>query len=260
MTLPFSVDHCADSFALLRGAGAGIVDHVLTDPPYDTHTQNNLIHGTTIKRWVAGEIESSGIPKRELTFAPLEDYAFGADIVRVAARWALTFCSVEGFGELRRAVGGAYVRGGIWYKPNAQGQLTGDRPAACYEGIGILHAAEGKKAWNGRGSYALWVHNSTRGKKGRHPNEKPVHLLCKLLALFTNRGDSVFDPFSGSAAVGEACVLLGRRYQGLDADPVWVGHGRNRLASVAHLWGSMTDEHALALCTARKADILEDTP
>lgn len=256
--MSFRVEYCEDSFAYLKKIPLGSCDVVLTDPPFNEHVQKNQISGTAMKAHVEGG--SGGIPHIELPFAPLAGYDWVPDIVRVARRWAISFCAVEDFGEFKRAAPDAYVRGGIWYKPNAQGQMTGDRPAACYEGLAILHGPS-KKIWNGRGSYGLWPCNSTRGEKDRHPNQKPRDLLLKLLALFTMRGETVFDPYCGSGRIGEACVLLGRHYVGLneprDDDGIdWVVRARARLeaAASAEPW---TDEAALKLCTARKVDILE---
>lgn len=284
--MSWAIEYCADSFAELAHVPTGEFDVVLTDPPYNAHVQNNQISGTDVKHNGGG----IGVPHIELPFAPLAGYDFARDLVRVAKRWALSFCAVEDFGELKRAVGEDYKRGGIWYKPNAQGQMTGDRPAACYEGIAIMHGPVRKMMWNGHGSYGLWPCNGTRGEKGRHPNQKPLALALKLVALFTNRGETVFDPFCGSGRIGEACVLLGRNYVGFDLpehDEVrivhavlapdasgdckymrrkitvredWVVRARGRLVDTQNTVnqnGGWTDEAALKLCTAKKSEILE---
>ena len=72
-----------------------------------------------------------------------------------------------------------------------------------------------------------------------------MDLCLKLVALFSERGETVFDPFCGSGAIGEACVRLGRNYIGLDSDPVWVQKARGRLSGPLE---PVTDEHALGLC------------
>jgi site-specific DNA-methyltransferase (adenine-specific) len=286
--MSWEVLYCADSFAELKNIPAGEFDHVITDPPYDKKCQENQISGTDVAHNGGG----IGVPHIELPFAPLVDYDFARDLVRVAKRWAIVFGTVESFGVIQALLGdavldpknGAYVRGAIWYKPNAQGQMTGDRPAACYEGINVLHRP-GPKYWNGHGSYALWPCNGTRGEKDRHPNQKPLELALKLVALFTNRGETVFDPFCGSGRIGEACVLLGRNYVGFDLPEHdeervirekvdgkfvrrkitvredWVLKARVRLyeaeQEIVRGFGC-TDEYALKLCTAKKVDILED--
>lgn len=261
------IQHCPDSFAFIASLPADSIDVTITDPPFSAHVQDNQVSGTSMKKWVNGEIQSSGIPKLTLPFAPLSAYTFAADLVQASRRWSVVWCAVEDFGEFKRAVTRTtpragksdvvecdWVRGGLWGKPNACGQLTGDRPAACYEGIAIMHGPT-KKTWNGRGSYGLWICNGTRGEKNRHPNQKPLDLCLKLVALFSNRGETVFDPFCGSGRIGEACAMLGRSYLGLDSDPTWVQVANSRFEAGLQL--PMDDETALAKCRFKKADILE---
>jgi site-specific DNA-methyltransferase (adenine-specific) len=146
------------------------------------------------------------------------------------------------------------------------GQLTGDRPAAAYEGLAIMHRKV-KKQWNGRGSYAYWstesdefpseeAHyqcNGTRGEKDRHPNQKPLALCLELVAKFSNRGELVLDPFCGSGRIGEACVLLGRDYIGFDSDLRWVEVARERCRRAdIPSQSPKTDEECLRLCAAPK--------
>lgn len=264
MTL--EIEHVEDSFALLRELPTASVDVIITDPPYNKHVQKNLISGTDMKRFVAGG-GGGGIPRIELGFAPLKSWGFFADMVRVARRWVVVFSAVEDFGLIRHIVGGqrpegAWVRGGIWYKPNSKGQLTGDRPATAYEGIALCHRPETKLRWNGRGSYAYWqadsdefpseeahyVQNGTRGEDDRHPNQKSLPHALELVAKFTERGETVFDPFCGSGRFGEACAALGRSYLGLDSDPVWVEKARLRVTAAAGY--AIHDEACLRLCAA----------
>jgi site-specific DNA-methyltransferase (adenine-specific) len=246
------VEFCADSFETLKIMGQNDVDVIITDPPYPKEVQDNLCSGSLVG--------TKSVPKYELPFDPLEDYTWLLDAVRITKRWVVSFCCVEGFGGMQAVAPAEYIRGGIWYKSNAMGQLTRDRPATAYEGIGILHGTKQdghpKKRWNGRGSYGIWRCNGTRGKKDRHPNEKPIDLCLKFVALFSERGETVFDPFCGSGAIGEACVRLGRNYIGLDNDPEWVEKARARLAMVESKLGligvAMTDEEALGLCRMPK--------
>ena len=259
--MSFSIEHCTDSFAGLRACPSGAFDVTITDPPYDEHTHANMLSGTAVRKHL--ESGSGAVPRVESEFAPLDGndgaggYAWTADLLRVTKRWGIVFCPVEAFGDLRRLHGKAYKRGAWWYKPNAMGQLTADRPAIAGEGIACLHA--GGSRWNGKGSYGFWPCNGTRGEKGRHPNQKPLDLCLKLVALFSERGETIFDPFCGSGRIGQAAVLLGRNYVGLDSDPAWVARAGELLRATAGL-GGYTDEQALALCTAKKAEIVEPVP
>lgn len=237
------VKYVPDSFETLRSLGDGEVDVIITDPPYPEEVQSNLCSGSLIG--------TKNVPKYELDFDPLDatTRAWVKDGIRVAKRWCIAFCAVEDFGRYQDALGKAYVRGAIWAKRNAMGQLTADRPATAYEGVACLHRTDVKKRWNGRGSYGLWSCSGTRGKRDRHPNEKPMDLALKLVALFSERGETILDPFAGSGAIGEACVRLGRSYIGLERDPSWVAKANERLrAALANPATAMADEQALGLC------------
>ncbi|MGB9697737.1 MAG: DNA-methyltransferase [Ignavibacteria bacterium] len=50
--------------------------------------------------------------------------------------------------------------------------------------------------------------------KMEHPTQKPIRLLERLLALVSDEGDLVFDPFLGSGATAVACKRLNRNYIG----------------------------------------------
>jgi site-specific DNA-methyltransferase (adenine-specific) len=231
---------CPDSYAQLKEDPDNSVDVILTDPPYSEHTQNNLCSGSLVG--------TKNVPKYELSFAPMTQWTWLHDAVRVARRWVLVFCALEDFGRIEDEMGRpTFVRSAVQFKPNSMGQLTADRPATAYEGIAILHNPKVKKRWNGRGSFAIWKCNGTRGKKRRHPNEKPVALAQKLVSLFSDRGETVYDPFCGSAAIGEACLSLGRNYIGRDQDVLWTVRSRLRLLKKV----KMQDAVALQLCSMK---------
>ena len=52
--------------------------------------------------------------------------------------------------------------------------------------------------------------------KRRHPNEKPLSLMKKLVVLCSNEGDVIFDPFMGSGTTGEAAIPLNRGFAGIE--------------------------------------------
>jgi DNA modification methylase len=247
-----------DSFQELASFQDASADVVLTDPPYSEHVQGNMFSASP-----------GGIRKVELPFEALQGYAFARDLVRVARRWALAFCAMEDFGLYRAVVGAEqWVRSGVWIKSNAMGQLTKDRPANAYEGISIMHRKGEKKRWNGKGSHGFWtcddptffpseesilVCKNTRGVKDRHPNQKPLDLCLELVAKFTERGETVLDPFAGSASIGEACVLLGRNYIGLERDGAWVEKASRRLEA-AEQAAPLRDEDCMRLCALKRGE------
>ena len=62
-----------------------------------------------------------------------------------------------------------------------------------------------------------------------HPTEKPVFLLEYLLALYSNPGDTVLDPFAGSGSTGEACLILGRVPILIEREKVYYEKAKTRI-------------------------------
>ncbi len=52
----------------------------------------------------------------------------------------------------------------------------------------------------------------------KHPTQKPLSLLVRILLACTNPGDWVLDPFCGSGTTGIAASLLGRRFLGIERE------------------------------------------
>lgn len=53
---------------------------------------------------------------------------------------------------------------------------------------------------------------------GKHPTQKPLALLCRILLASTAENEWVLDPFTGSSTTGIACTLLNRRFLGIDKE------------------------------------------
>lgn len=53
-----------------------------------------------------------------------------------------------------------------------------------------------------------------------HPTEKPVQLMAALATVQSDVGGVVLDPFMGSGSTGVAALGLGRRFVGIEHDPV----------------------------------------
>ena len=128
-----------------------------------------------------------------------------------------------------------YKRTGAWHRIGGAPQFSGDRPASGFEAITICHA-KGRSKWNGGGHAALWSHpivSNRLGQRGSrlHTAQKPLSLMLELVDLFTDPGDLILDPFSGSGTTGVAAIRLGRRYIGIEMDEVYAVTSRERLAA-----------------------------
>ncbi len=63
---------------------------------------------------------------------------------------------------------------------------------------------------------------------GKHPTQKPLALLSRIILASTQQGEWVLDPFCGSSTTGIAANLLGRRFLGIDQEQDFVMMSKNR--------------------------------
>ena len=194
------------------------VDHVITDPPYEAqaHTKQRRLKKTGSKaaKVIAAPLSFGEIGEGERAGL------FSAVNVR---RWAVAFCQAEAVQAWRDAMEGSglvWKRACVWIKPDAQPQLTGDRPGMGYESMAVSHPP-GRSRWNGGGKVGVYRFNKNRSdlKRTGHPTQKPLALMEALVSDFTNPGELICDPFAGSGTTGVACVRLGRRFIGWEKDP-----------------------------------------
>lgn len=63
---------------------------------------------------------------------------------------------------------------------------------------------------------------------GKHPTQKPLGLLTRIVLASTDENDWILDPFAGSSTTGIAANLCGRRYLGIEKEEEFVALSRNR--------------------------------
>lgn len=63
---------------------------------------------------------------------------------------------------------------------------------------------------------------------GKHPTQKPLALLARIIMASTKEGDWILDPFNGSGTTGIAASILGRRYLGIDRETEFLELSKNR--------------------------------
>lgn len=59
----------------------------------------------------------------------------------------------------------------------------------------------------------------TRAADNGHPCPKDIHWATWLISKFTNKGDTILDPFMGSGTTGSACMQLDRKFIGCEIEP-----------------------------------------
>lgn len=240
MTYDLRLGDCLDPLTGLASLPDKSVDHVITDPPYEAeaHTLQRRTKSTFVGSAASGEKTGMLPAIKPISFPPItaEDrIRAAAEMARVARRWIVVFCQAEAVSAWRDALVGAgasYRRACVWIKPDGQPQLTGDRPGMGYESMVCAHAP-GRSRWNGGGKHGVYTfhkqasNDSTAGVE--HPTRKPVPLMEALVRDFTDAGETVLDPFSGSCTTGVACKRLGRSFIGWEKDPRYFEIGRKRL-------------------------------
>lgn len=68
---------------------------------------------------------------------------------------------------------------------------------------------------------------------GKHPTQKPLCLLARIIQASTQKGDWILDPFAGSSTTGIAANLLGRRYLGIDQNDSYLQISKARKEEIA---------------------------
>ena len=74
--------------------------------------------------------------------------------------------------------------------------------------------------------------NGVNSKERQHPTQKPVALLEYLIKTYTNEGETVLDNCMGSGSVGVACMNTGRKFIGIEKDPVYFELAEKRIKTV----------------------------
>ena len=63
---------------------------------------------------------------------------------------------------------------------------------------------------------------------GKHPTQKPLRLLYRIILASTKAGETILDPFAGSSTTGIAANLLGRKFIGIEQDEEFLLLGKKR--------------------------------
>lgn len=96
-------------------------------------------------------------------------------------------------------------------------------------------------------NYQLWFQQIWSGLTGastkNHPAPYPVELAARLIRMFTFVGDTVLDPFSGTASTSVGAARWGRNSIGIELDPHYFELGHQRLViETRSLFSSATIE------------------
>ena len=72
-------------------------------------------------------------------------------------------------------------------------------------------------------------------KCGKHPTQKPLCVLSRIIMASTKPGAWILDPFSGSSTTGIAANLLGRRFLGIERETEFANISKARREEIEHI-------------------------
>ena len=68
-----------------------------------------------------------------------------------------------------------------------------------------------------------------RLKSPKHPAQKPISILKKIIEIASNKDDIIFDPFMGVGSTGVAALELDRRFIGIELDETYFIAAQKRI-------------------------------
>ena len=71
---------------------------------------------------------------------------------------------------------------------------------------------------------------------GKHPTQKPLALLTRIILASTDEHDWILDPFAGSSTTGIAANLCGRRFFGVEQELKFVSLSKTRREELDNLF------------------------
>ena len=81
----------------------------------------------------------------------------------------------------------------------------------------------------------VWTTSLTKPsekKCGKHPTQKPLEILDKIILASTKENDLILDPFCGSSTTGISAVRLNRRYIGIDNEKEYIELSKRRYKEI----------------------------
>lgn len=236
------------------------IDLIIADPPY------NLSKGGEWKWDNSVELHGMGgnwnKVMQEWDNFTLESYmtfskAWLAEAKRIikptGSMWIFgTYHNIGVINVICQMLGIEIINEVIWYKRNAFPNLAGRRLTASHETI-LWCNKGGKKReyyfdyeYSRKGDFSydalktpgkqmrtVWDISNNKEKfelmYGKHPTQKPIRILKRMIKLASREGDIILTPFSGAGSECVAAKMTGRKYIGIELDNTYCKIATNRL-------------------------------
>lgn len=230
----------ADCIKILEQLPENSIDMIFADPPYNLSNGGFTVH--------AGKRVSVNKGKWDESKGLKEDFEFHLRWVEACRRvlkpqgtiWISgTYHSIYACGFALQLAKFHILNDISWFKPNGSPNLSGRYFTASHETL--IWARKEKKAkhvfnydlmklgkWPedkmkkpGLQMRSVWSLNTPKKEEkkfGKHPTQKPIDLLKRVVLASTKKADVVLDPFTGSSTTGVAAVAYDRKFIGIDLE------------------------------------------
>ena len=241
----------ANSIELLAELPENSVDMIFADPPYLLSNGGFTVHAGKMVSVNKGEWDVSNGLKKDFEFQLTWIEACRRVLKPCGTIWISgTYHSIYQCGFALQVKHFHILNDIAWFKPNASPNLSCRFFTASHETL--IWARKDKEAKhkfnyqamkNGkwpddfikkpnlqmRSVWAVYPPKKEEKIHGKHPTQKPIDLLVRIIMASTDKGDVILDPFAGSSTTGLAAVLNDRKFIGIDLDKKYLDLSIKRL-------------------------------
>jgi site-specific DNA-methyltransferase (adenine-specific) len=235
-----------DCLDILAQVPENCVDMIFADPPYFLSNGGITCHAGKMVSVDKGEWDKSSGPDLNHAFNLTWLEACQKVLKPNGTIWVSgTSHIIHSVGYAMQQLGFKILNDIIWQKKNPPPNLSCRYFTHSTETI--LWAAKNKKSKHyfnyplmkeingGKQMKSVWTMNapSKEEKKfGKHPTQKPIELLIRIILASTKENELVLDPFCGGATTGVASLMLKRKFVGIDSNEEYLQLSEKRLSQV----------------------------
>jgi site-specific DNA-methyltransferase (adenine-specific) len=236
--------YCGDSLKLLKKVTPNSIDMIFADPPYFLSNGGQTCHSGRAVSVDKGEWDKADSFRSKHRFNREWIRLCKDALTESGTIWISgTYHNIYSIGVALEEEGFRILNNITWQKRNPPPNLacrcfthsTETIIWACKKSKKehhIFHYQLMKELNGGKQMKDVWDGPQTppqEKKLGKHPTQKPLYILERIISASTNPGDKVLDPFCGSSSTGVAAISLGRQYIGIDNEKEFIDLSIRRL-------------------------------
>lgn len=220
-----------DSKVLIRELADQSVDLILTDPPYNLSGYSTGNMDFSWRKTINNDVADWDLN----SFEPVEWLPEFKRILKPTGN-IFAFTSYNLMGKWHSVFDPEFdtFQYMVWHKTNPvpkirkAGFLNSCELIICVWNKGHIWNFQNQKDMHNFFESPICMGNE-RLKNPKHPTQKPVKLLERIVKIATNAGDVVFDPFMGVGSSGVAALKLERQFIGFELDKPYYNAAIKRL-------------------------------